>query len=51
MVRHTATERDKAGDHYHQAWCVLDVDEFANLHPALRLADDEVAEDEAPAAP
>ncbi|MGW2765707.1 RloB family protein [Streptomyces sp. NPDC001275] len=45
VVRHTATERDKAGDHYHRAWCVLDVDDFArNLDQALRLADDENVE-------
>ncbi|WP_459738334.1 RloB family protein [Streptomyces sp. E-15] len=44
VVRHTVTERDKAGDHYHQAWCVLDVDEFAHLGEALRLADDEGVE-------
>lgn len=38
VVRHTATERNKAGDHYRQAWCVLDVDEFAHLGEAMRLA-------------
>ena len=36
VVRHTVAERDKAGDHYHQAWCVLDVDELdSSLHPRL----------------
>lgn len=44
VVRHTVAERDKAGDHYHQAWCVLDVDEFAHLDEALRLAADEGVE-------
>ncbi|MFE9169895.1 RloB family protein [Streptomyces kebangsaanensis] len=44
VVRHTATERDKAGDHYHRAWCVLDVDEFAHLNEALRLAEAENVE-------
>jgi hypothetical protein len=38
VVRHTATERDKARGHYHQAWCVLDVDDFAHLDQALQLA-------------
>ncbi|MFI1563960.1 RloB family protein [Streptomyces sp. NPDC020490] len=44
VVRHTVGERDRAGDHYHQAWCVLDVDEFAHLDEALRLAADEGVE-------
>ncbi|MFF6993736.1 RloB family protein [Streptomyces sp. NPDC008313] len=41
VVRHTVTERDRADGHYHQAWCVLDVDEFAHLEEALRLAETE----------
>lgn len=44
VVRHTATERDKAGDYYEQSWCVLDVDEFAHLDRALRLAADKNVE-------
>lgn len=44
VVRHTVTERDKAGDHYQQAWCVLDVDDFAHLDEALRLAETENVE-------
>ncbi|MEU9447574.1 RloB family protein [Streptomyces sp. NPDC048277] len=41
VVRHAAGERDRAGDHYARAWCVLDVDDFAHLDEALRLARDE----------
>ncbi|MFD4348593.1 RloB family protein [Streptomyces coelicoflavus] len=41
VVRHTVTERDRARGHYDRAWCVLDVDEFAHLDEALRLAVDE----------
>ena len=41
VVRHTVAERDRADGHYDRAWCVLDVDEFAHLDEALRLAVDE----------
>ncbi|MGY0069252.1 RloB family protein [Streptomyces sp. QTS137] len=38
VVRHAAGERRRAGDHYSHTWCVLDVDDFAHLDEALRLA-------------
>ncbi|MEU2602844.1 RloB family protein [Streptomyces hirsutus] len=41
VVRHAAGERERAGDHYSHTWCVLDVDDFAHLDEALRLADSE----------
>lgn len=41
VVRHAVGERTRAGDYYVGTWCVLDVDEFAHLDKALRLADAE----------
>ncbi|QEU87302.1 RloB family protein [Streptomyces viridosporus] len=38
VVRHAAGERTRARDHYDRTWCVLDVDDFAHLDEALRLA-------------
>ncbi|MBT2411754.1 RloB domain-containing protein [Streptomyces sp. ISL-12] len=38
VVRHAAGERARTGDHYAHTWCVLDVDDFAHLDEALRLA-------------
>ncbi|WP_221355149.1 RloB family protein [Streptomyces beigongshangae] len=41
VVRHAKDERDRARGHYKWTWCVLDVDEFAHLEEALRLAESE----------
>ncbi|MFF9057435.1 RloB family protein [Streptomyces sp. NPDC014882] len=38
VVRHAAGERARTSDHYDHTWCVLDVDDFAHLDEALRLA-------------
>ncbi|MFE0672794.1 RloB family protein [Streptomyces sp. NPDC058867] len=38
VVRYAAGERTRARDHYTRTWCVLDVDDFAHLDDALRLA-------------
>ncbi|MFC8415329.1 RloB family protein [Streptomyces coelicoflavus] len=44
VVRHAIRQRDMARGHFHHVWCVLDVDEFAHLDEALRLAIDEDVE-------
>jgi hypothetical protein len=38
VVRYAMAQRARAGGHYEQTWCVLDVDDFTHLDEALGIA-------------